>query len=180
MTSTSSARPVRPPTQRRSGQKIPPRDRQTSEVFLLLLQLRRSGRSGRSSAPRTSKASDLQHSIHFNSANPAMSGSRMEGDMKHRCGGRGCGANRHRRLHGLCRPGSRHSSGPRSAPALILLHGSALPRHRPSTPPPSRFSRGCRAGRIPTAPRSSPSTQRNTKSLKQMGMRSAQLFSWAL
>ena len=91
---------------------------------------------------------------------------------------------RHRMDRGWSAPaadrGSWHSSGPRSPPAPILLHGSALPRHRPSTPPPSRFSRGFRAGRIPTAPRSSLSTLRNTKSLKQMGMRSAQLFSWDL
>ena len=56
--------------------------------------------------------------------------------------------------------------GPAISAGANLGPGSARQPYRPSTPPPSRFSRGCRAARIPTAPRFSPSTLRNTKSLK--------------
>ena len=66
---------------------------------------------------------------------------------------------------------------PAAAPAWRC---SARQRDRRSTPLLSRFSRGFRAGRIPTDTRSSPLTLKNMKSLKQRGMRSAQLFSWDL
>ena len=54
-----------------------------------------------------------------------------------------------------------------AAPAVALLGRGR--RHRHSTPPPCRFSPGCRAERIPAKPRSSLSTQKNMKSLKHMG-----------
>ena len=76
--------------------------------------------------------------------------------------------------------------GPRPVPigqlagaalALPLVVRSARQRYWRSARPQSRSSAGSRAAKIPIALRSSRSTPKNTKSLKQMGMRSGQLFS---